>query len=440
MSPIYVRPKYLILLLILAVTVTPDGIRMPELSSITFAFNPWESAANVLLFFPLGLVLRAPGVWRATWLGASLSMAVETAQFFLDGRSPQPGDVVANTLGALCGAIVAGVLNIRFRWRFDEFRLRRSTAFGAALILTLLFGLFSAAYQHRASLWMWDSSYKLAAGDELSGDRSWHGEIFEIAVFDTTIDSGLVGRLAEQGRGSIAANRTAFTRAPIFQQTTPLDLKSQRGQPLLDEDDTQRFFASLVGAGKFTVLIWCRPANVDQTGPARILTYSLNAIRRNFTLGQEGRSIAFRVRTLVAGLNGNSVDVHSRPLLQANEDVLLAASYDGEVSRLIVNGGPPDEISLADNRFFWIIWSAFVPGLLLLFGALLGMAFLGWMQPRWRLRLTVAGLAGCVVGGIFLLLVPVGGADLHPLLGPLVALFAPAGSLSLLWASRSDPA
>jgi hypothetical protein len=287
---------------------------------------------------------------------------------------------------------------------------------------------------------MWDSSYNLAAGDELSGDRPWHGEIFEIAVFDTTIDSEVVGRLAEQGRGSIAANRTAFTRAPLFQQTTPLDLKSQRGQPLLDEGDTQRFFASLVGAGKFTVLVWCRPANVDQTGPARILTYSLNGVRRNFTLGQEGRSVAFRVRTLVAGLNGNRVDVHSPPLLRANEDVLLAASYDGQVSRVAVNGGPADEISLADCGFFWIIWSAFVPGLLLLFGALLGITLLGWTQPRRQLHLLVTGLAGCVVGGIFLLLVPVGGADLHPLFGPLVALFAPAGSFSLLWASRSDPA
>jgi hypothetical protein len=287
---------------------------------------------------------------------------------------------------------------------------------------------------------MWDPSYKLAAGDELGGDRPWYGEIFEIAVFDTTIDSGLVGRLAEQGRGSIAANRAMFTRAPVFQQTTPLDLKSQRGQPLLDEGDTQRFFDSLVGAGKFTVLVWCRPANVDQTGPARILTYSRNAVRRNFTLGQEGRSIAFRVRTLVAGLNGNRVDVRSPPLLRANEDVLVAASYDGQVSRVVVNGGLADEISLADNGFFWTIWKVFVPGLLLLLGALLGMACLGWMQPRRRLRLIVAGLAGCVLGGVFLLLVPSRGADLHPLLGPLVALFAPAGSLSLLWGSRSDPA
>lgn len=73
-----------------------------------------ETAANVLLFVPLGLLV---GTWlgsRWTWLaavaGCCLSMAVETSQaLLLPGRVPTLQDVLANTLGAALGTVAVYV-------------------------------------------------------------------------------------------------------------------------------------------------------------------------------------------------------------------------------------------------------------------------------------------------------------------------------------------
>jgi glycopeptide antibiotics resistance protein len=72
-----------------------------------------EFAANVALFVPLGLLLRL-ALPRATWLGAALlgaaiSVVVEVLQV-LGPRVSDPRDVVANSIGALAGALLAATV------------------------------------------------------------------------------------------------------------------------------------------------------------------------------------------------------------------------------------------------------------------------------------------------------------------------------------------
>jgi glycopeptide antibiotics resistance protein len=72
-----------------------------------------EFVANILLFVPLGLMLRL-ALPRATWLGAAAlggatSIAIEVLQVWTP-RVSDPRDLVANTLGALIGALTAAVL------------------------------------------------------------------------------------------------------------------------------------------------------------------------------------------------------------------------------------------------------------------------------------------------------------------------------------------
>jgi hypothetical protein len=74
----------------------------------------WGFIYNVALFVPVAFVCAT--LWRAvpllTWAGLGLlgSLAIEGVQaLFLEGRTPEVQDLVANTIGAITGAFLARV-------------------------------------------------------------------------------------------------------------------------------------------------------------------------------------------------------------------------------------------------------------------------------------------------------------------------------------------
>ena len=74
--------------------------------------RPQEFLANILMFVPLGMLVRL-GVPRLTWVfaalvGAAVSVAIEVLQVG-SVRVSDPRDLVANTLGAVVGAVGVAV-------------------------------------------------------------------------------------------------------------------------------------------------------------------------------------------------------------------------------------------------------------------------------------------------------------------------------------------
>lgn len=73
-----------------------------------------EFWANVAMFVPVGLffllLLGRRRWWLAILLGVGLTFAIEFAQMFLPGRVSDPRDVVANSVGAFIGVVVALVV------------------------------------------------------------------------------------------------------------------------------------------------------------------------------------------------------------------------------------------------------------------------------------------------------------------------------------------
>jgi hypothetical protein len=53
----------------------------------------------------------------------------------------------------------------------------------------------------------------------------------------------------------------------------------------------------IVASGEFTVEVWTRSARTTQRGPSRIVSYSWDSSDRNFTLGQDGTDVSWRVRS-----------------------------------------------------------------------------------------------------------------------------------------------
>lgn len=77
-----------------------------------------ELLANILFYMPLGLFLAAAlpprlgtvGRWLVTTItGAALSAVLETAQFFVLGRTTSGSDVILNTIGTGLGAGIASI-------------------------------------------------------------------------------------------------------------------------------------------------------------------------------------------------------------------------------------------------------------------------------------------------------------------------------------------
>jgi len=77
-------------------------------------FNMIEFAANVAMFVPIGLffvlLLGRRQWWLAIVLGVVLTLGIEFAQQGIANRVSDPRDLVANSIGAVIGTLLALVL------------------------------------------------------------------------------------------------------------------------------------------------------------------------------------------------------------------------------------------------------------------------------------------------------------------------------------------
>jgi glycopeptide antibiotics resistance protein len=105
---------------ILVLTLTPTHahheVHLRPLEDVLAAFDPTLDVVrllgvigNVVLFAPLGAVLRVRGVGlrRTAVLGLVLSTAIELTQLGVPGRTTSVDDVLLNTLGIVAGSLLA---------------------------------------------------------------------------------------------------------------------------------------------------------------------------------------------------------------------------------------------------------------------------------------------------------------------------------------------
>ena len=127
--------------------------------------------------------------------------------------------------------------------------------------------------------------------------------------------------------------------------------------------DSQKLFNLLSGGNQFSVEAWVIPENTTQTGPARIVSYSINTGRRNFTLGQQVAQYDSRVQTINSGANG------SNPTLRTEDAVVtelthVVMTYDNMAGgrKLYVNGQLAAEEALQGDMLNWQDDNLFVLG------------------------------------------------------------------------------
>jgi hypothetical protein len=394
----------------------PASLRRPSLSYIEshFALDA-DFLNNILLYIPLGFALGGSSLVRTVLFGLLLSTTAEILQMGYIDRIPSFSDILSNTCGALAGYLVAWLWHRVTGHHPRSLKIPRPVA--ALGILFAILGTISLVrHSPTPNFSNWSPDFHLAIGNELTADRPWSGTVSELQIYPFAMAPSQVMDLTRQASGLGSVDKAGL--APAFSPPAggllpPLGAKQADRHPLLSRQQELNLYDALVKQSKLTLLVAVRPGDVEQGGPARIVTYSEDPENRNFTLGQIGNTLTFRLRTPTTGPNGTNPALYSGPVLTANHTSLVAAVYDGRTSQLYVDGARVAEADLGarrphlSHRIF-----ARLPGPMpiraielgaseaLLSGALaLGVfAFMGVPQ-RLGVRFLVGAAAGVAVGG-----------------------------------------
>ncbi len=394
---------------------TPSGLKAfsnPEF--LAFVFLVWDKwldlFANLLMFTPIGFALCAV-LWSAgksrslliqvTWVCAALSVTIEIMQLFLPTRHVSAADVVSNTVGGLTGC-----------WLFlrhghhcmAAFRRLKSWLSGT-LVTKLWVGYFVlltiAAFwlRERMELTSWETSYALYLGNEATTDRPWRGEFKRVLILNRAVSRDDVARIMS-GDDSWLQDSKDYVVDVKFDSLRPSRVSGKLPSLIQGRDSSSRealaaasppntWWATADAAadlsvavkerGELTVVVVAATADPSQKGPARIVSLSKDAKHRNFTLGQDGPDIVFRLRTGIAGPNGTYPSLYAKDVLPDRAIHTIVATYDGQTQTIYVDS--PDQtaaleydLGLAFSSLFrdipfrehlihkvWFYWLAFLP-------------------------------------------------------------------------------
>jgi glycopeptide antibiotics resistance protein len=335
--------------------------------------GPLHVALNILLFMPLGAYLYHEGQQRRTNMstvlilttaaGLILSLTVEFLQRYLPSRDSSLVDVVANTSGGVLGFFCNRAWGGSVQTLVERLRARRSPAILVATVAVfMLFALSAAAaLQTRTALSNWSEEYPLLVGNERTGDRPWQGRVFGLSITDDAASLALVRRFSageavtlpgspvatfdfsgdspyrdkagnvpdldwtKESRDSVGVEADLPNELPI----SGVGAARLGGQRWLQTAPATRIAQRLRASNRFTLWVRCATDNARQDGPARIVSSSFSPLLRNFTLGQQGADLVFRLRTPQTGNNGYPLETVVRGVFVADQLRDIIVTYDG---------------------------------------------------------------------------------------------------------------
>jgi glycopeptide antibiotics resistance protein len=379
--------------------------------------SEWDIWTNILLYVPYGLLIAAfPAVFALPWwsrvilvTGSAglLSFLLELGQLSVP-RRPSFDDVVYNTIGALGGTLlsclayaplyaVARTLGVVF-----QKTAVRAMILGAYFVA--LYGLFSVPLPLYFT--NWDPEFPFQLGNEATLDRPWRGNLYLVAVYDraltaqdvrTNFTAGPAAGSFEkrisrgllmlydfsEGAGETVHDRTTLgmpvdlriENPESVQWIAPNGLMLQRDTIIASFDPPVKLFIERFSShNELSVEAWIASADLSQGGPARIVSYSKDLTHRNFTLGQQQRDVAFRLRTPVSGPNGTQpmLTTAGEPLEERAVQHLVMTFRDG-IETLYVDATERGKsamdrkiglidvvVSLLGQEFTLPLWSVFI--------------------------------------------------------------------------------
>jgi glycopeptide antibiotics resistance protein len=124
----------------------------------------------------------------------------------------------------------------------------------------------------------------------------------------------------------------------------------QEGQ-VLSLSSTESLTGNLLIGTGFTLEVWVATDNPDQTGPARIVSYSLDPSKRNFTLGQSKKKLIMRLRTTETSLNGTHPHMEVDGVFESSDPKHIVVTYNFSKQSVYVNGDLRKRAEIPGGRF-----------------------------------------------------------------------------------------
>jgi len=331
--------------------------------------------ANILLFLPLGIGLirlienNFGKIKAKNWIlisGCGLSIGIEILQIFLPTRNSSVYDIITNTIGIWLG--------LRFYCKAKSsiedisvkiFKLLKPLISFKPLISVLLIYisitfLLIHILKNDSSLNNWDESYPIILGNERTGDRPWSGCIYNIQLLNGVINKNEITSFFENDHTflpdqkdllnlfrdeshvdnveagmNITDFKTLGTRKS-FHYSRPLEILPDNW--LQTRNPPNELISRIKEKTEFAILATFSTNNLEQDGPARIISNSKDPYSRNFTLGQDGSDLVFRLRTPMTGLNGTNPEfVIQKVFDKPGVTLKTVITYDGSLVTIYVN-------------------------------------------------------------------------------------------------------
>jgi glycopeptide antibiotics resistance protein len=350
--------------------VSPWSLPNSEYASLSDVFGKFEDASsvkdywrNVWFFMPFGIGLAwvlnttklklRSSVLITLVASFVLSLIVETLQVFLPVRVPNITDLITNTLGGVLGvylywykdSLLTLIVSIISRDRSKLTAKSMAAIFGSYFAIVLIAILVLLL---NVNLKNWDEKFRLIVGNELESPRPWQGYINELVIVDralseTEVAEALVDRnnsfwdsldssvvaysfnnkdkfyvdrfnnsepLVWQGNDFTESGKLQIDRGILLNNNQSLTCNIEQCERwLVTQKPVTRLIERLEKSNEFTVNTIIATNNLDQTGPARILSLSKSSFHRNLTLGQDKSSLVLRLRTPVSGDNASEPEL-----------------------------------------------------------------------------------------------------------------------------------
>jgi VanZ family protein len=376
-------------LLVLAITLYPYDFHFEKTDSRLWhnslilgwgKSDTLDILINVLFFIPLGFgltgyLIRAIRLSGLTLLSITvltcfiLTYTVEMLQIFLPFRAASFCDVLSNVAGGLLGLLCFLLLECKDKaTNLDSAFMKRRLQI--IFLGYATFAIFiSIPLQWESSFSNWDKTFHLLLGNERTGDRPWQGCVYELYIADRAISETEAAQIFSKKKtfdligDSILAAYQPVRSTQTGQLTgiesyhdqmghlpdlvwrgEPQDVQKGKGVFLspnhwLETVTPARYLSQrIINTSQFTLCITLATSDIMQTGPARIVTLSEDTVRRNFTLGQKGSDLIFRLRTPLTGENGTNPYL-TVPDVFSNKNLHnLVITYNGSDLFLYVDG------------------------------------------------------------------------------------------------------